>query len=184
MATTNNTANVHFGKPKASGAIYRAALGTALPTDATTELSADYKPMGYVHSDGLQENEERTTENAKAWGGDTVAMSQTEYVKSFHFSLIERNENTLKARYGEDNVTVEGNSIHVQHTSAELEEGVWVIEIALSPKKVVRKVIPKGKPIEFDEISFTDEELIAYGITLGTLPVDGVYVHEYEGEIS
>ena len=47
-------ANVSAGKPKVSGAVYRAALGSTLPTDATTSLDAAFKELGYVSEDGEQ----------------------------------------------------------------------------------------------------------------------------------
>ena len=42
----NNTANVSVGKPRPAGGIYRAPIGTALPTDANTALDPAYKSAG------------------------------------------------------------------------------------------------------------------------------------------
>ena len=44
-----NVDNVSTGKPKITGAVYRAPLGTALPTDATTALSGAFVDMGYIY---------------------------------------------------------------------------------------------------------------------------------------
>ena len=41
-----NTANVSTGKPKVGGAIFRAPLETALPTDAKTDLDKAYLSLG------------------------------------------------------------------------------------------------------------------------------------------
>ena len=39
----NNKANVTTGKPKVGGAVFRAPVGTTLPTDASTALNSAFK---------------------------------------------------------------------------------------------------------------------------------------------
>ena len=59
MGAKQSSANVTFSKPgtsaNKSGYIWVAPLGTAIPTDATTELDAAFVGLGYLSEDGLTE---------------------------------------------------------------------------------------------------------------------------------
>lgn len=181
----NNSANVSAAKPKATGAIWWAPAGTDAPTDASTTLASAFSSVGYVSSDGLTEKETRSYEKHKAWGGDTVASSQTEYAKSYSFKMIETNEATMKARYGADNVTAASGEVSkVRHNAAELDEGVWVIEMVIAGK-IVRKVMPRAKIEEIGDITYSDGSPVAYEVTLGLLPDEsGDYEVDYYAAVS
>ena len=166
-----NSANVSAGKPKINGAIYRAPLGTTLPTDAVSALNAAFKNMGYGSEDGLTNNNTPETENIKAWGGDTVLTIQSSKDDTFAFNLIETlNEDVQKAVYGDDNVS--GNledGMTVKANAQEQEAASWVIDMVL--KKAVRRiVIPEATITEISEITYNDSSAIGYGITLTAVP--------------
>ena len=168
----NTATNVTVGKPNVSGAVYRAPIGTTLPTDATTALDAAFVSLGYVSEDGLSNNNELSVEATKAWGGNIVYRSLTEMNDEFSFALIEtENADVLKTVYGSDNVTVGGdNSITVNIVAEDPEELVWVFELALRGGKARRIVVPDGAITAREEITYNDSDPVAYGVTVSAYP--------------
>lgn len=79
MANGNNAANVGVAKPASDGCLYVAPANTKVPTDATSPLGPEWECVGYLSEDGFSEAVTRTSEDKKAFGGDVVATSQTEY---------------------------------------------------------------------------------------------------------
>ena len=174
-----DTSNVTYGKPAVGGAVYSAPADTALPTDATTELAAAFKSLGYISEDGLTNENSPESENIKAWGGDTVLTVQTGKEDSFSYSLIEvLNIDVLKEIYGADNVTGTLESgIAITANSAELEEHVIVIDMILKNGYLKRIAIPKAKVSEVGEITYSDGDAVGFDTTIMALPDDDGNTH-------
>ena len=180
--STNNASNVSAGKPKITGAIFVAPLGTSLPQDASAELDAAFKGLGYVSDAGVVNGTAMQTTKIKAWGGDTVLVIQTSKDDTFKFTLIEvKNEDVLKFVYGSNNVSgtlATGLSIAVN--ALETPEVSPVIDMILSDNTAKRIVIPSAKISAVEDITYADNSVIGYGTTLDCLPDgNGDTHHEY-----
>lgn len=164
--------NVTTGKPKIGGAIYRAPVGTALPTDAKTELNAAFKEMGYVSEDGLTNSNSPETDSVKAWGGDTVLVVQTGKEDTFQGTFIEAmNTEVLKMVYGDKNVTGDVESgLTIKANADEAESYSYVIDMILRNNTLKRIVLPSAKVSEVGDITYSDSDAVGYETTLTASP--------------
>jgi hypothetical protein len=166
-----SSSNVSAGKPKVTGAIFIAPVGTTLPTDSTTALNSAFVELGYASDAGVVNSESRETETIKAWGGDTVLKPFTGKEDTFQFTLIEAlNVNALKLVYGDSNVTGDlTNGISIKSAAEDLDYHSFVIEMVLNGA-VKRIVIPSAKVTKVGDITYADGEAIGYDTTLSAVP--------------
>lgn len=177
--------NVSAAKPKVGGAVWRAPLGTPLPTDARSTLNEAFESLGYISSDGLTNSNSPSSENTTAWGGDTVLTQQTEKPDTFKFTLIEAmNPDALAAVYGDDNVsgTLE-TGITVKANSDPQPTCAWVVDMVLKDNAKKRVVIPEAAVTEVGDIIYADKSPVGYETTISAVPDDDHNTH-YEYLIS
>ena len=126
----NDKDNITIGRPKAGGAIYFAPAGTTLPTDATTALAEAFVNLGYVTEDGITTSVAEEANEIKAWGPETVMVSQNDYGETATFNLLETiRPAVLQYMRGNANVTIGSDgSIKSGTTGEQLPRGVIVVE--------------------------------------------------------
>jgi hypothetical protein len=177
----NKKKNVSAGKPKIGGSIFCADVGATLPTDATSDLSDDYKALGYISEDGVANGLSGDGDTIKAWGGDIVLKTSSS--ETYVFTMIESlNEEVLKTVYGDDNVVGdEDGALDISHKPGEeLPSKVIVIEILMTGRRAKRIVIPDAEVTAVGEVTYKDSAAIGYPTTLTAHPDDyGATAHEY-----
>ena len=168
----NNADYVTAGKPKKGGAIYRAPLGTTLPTNAIDDLDENFVNVGYISEDGLTNSNSPESDDIKAWGGDTVLALQTAKPDTFKFGMLEAmNMNALGTVYGEENVSGSlDDGITIIANSNDMKEYAYVIEMSLKNNVVKRIVIPDAKVTNIEDIVYKDGDAVSYTITLTAVP--------------
>lgn len=175
-----NVKNVSAAKPQIAGAIYRAPLGTALPTDAISALGDAFKECGYMSEDGLVNSNSPTSTQLKAWGGANVATVQTDRPDTFRGTFIESmNPDVLKTIYGDENVTGTSpeDGIAIKAGPVELEAHSWVFDMILKGGVLKRIVLPSASVSEIGDITYKDDDTIGYQTTLSAEPDAAGYTH-------
>lgn len=164
----NTVANVTAVEPGASGAIWRAPIGTTVPTNAKTALAEAFECLGYIAEEGPRNSLSRSTEEERAWGGDVVNVFETEHSDKWSMKLIEAmNVNVLKTVFGDENVSgTLASGISISVNAKEHEDAVYVLETILKGDVLKRVVIPVGRVTEVAEISYATTESQGYDITI------------------
>lgn len=172
----NKISNVVAGKPLSTGGILIAPTGTALPTTVSAAPNVAFVGAGYIGEDGVTENNGRTNEKIRAWGGDTVKVVQTEHTLTYQFTFIEAlNSDVLKTVYGSSNVTTTAATVStgtlqaIKMTSDVLPHKSYIFEIKDGDAKI-RIVIPDGQITEIGERTFSDAAAVGYQVTVECFP--------------
>ena len=179
MANTNTVTNVTAGKPKKTGAIFRAPLGTTLPTSADAELDQAFVGLGYAGENGLTNADSPDTDVIHAWGGDPVLNIENAREDTFNFKLLEGlNVNVLKAIYGDNNVTgTLETGITITVNANEQPEYAWVFDMIMRGGVLKRIVLPCAKISEVGEVVYGDDDAVGYDTTLLAMPDDAGNTH-------
>lgn len=181
MGAKQSSANVTFSKPGASanksGYIWVAPLGTAIPTDATTELDKAFVGLGYLSEDGLTEPASFTAgDDIVAAGGDTVAQADPTFSKTWTGTCIEAlNEDLLKVAYGSANVAVTpagatDGSITIKEQAGDIEHHAIVIDEMLKGGRKRRNVMPDATFLITGDISHVHTALVNFEFTINAYP--------------
>ena len=182
MPSNNTALNVSTGKPNITGGIYRAPLGTTLPSDASTALGGTFTPLGYIAQGGVTHSFNIDSGEYRAWGGDLVLTYLNSKTHSFAFGMIEvLNKTTYETLYGAANVTGTLNS-GISVTSpggGDMTEYVYVIELALRNGAMKRIVIPDGKISSVGDVTYSDDTAVSYPVTI-TAQIDSSGNSHYE----
>lgn len=183
--------NVFTGAPDqlTTGAILRAPLGTALPTDIETALDAAFKDSGYIGTDGLKLTPSTTTESIKDWNGSTIRDVLAEFAATMAWTYLELSTEALKAYFGDTNVTTtaatvsSGTQQAVKLNAVDLPTCAWAFKIKDGVRKILI-VVPQGKVTERGEITFTKTSAVALPVVMSTYPDasgNNVYIYTDDG---
>lgn len=175
-----NTAHVTAGKPKVGGHVFRAPVGTTLPTDALTALNSAFVDMGYISEDGVTNSNSPESEIIKAWGGTPVLTVMTSKDDTWQATFISAmNVEVQKMVYGDSNVTGSdlATGITVTANTKDLQEYEYVIEMICKGGVAHRVVLPKAKPSEIGDVVYTDSDAVGYDVTLSCSADDAGNTH-------
>lgn len=183
----NNGSRVAAGRPRVGGGLYRAPLGTPLPTDSTTPLAAAYVPLGPISEDGIQPSRDTSTEKVKEWDGSTLAKLLSDESRTFEALLYGvLDPDVLEFVFGEANVTItpatstSGTKIAVVDKGGQLDDCVLVFEMVHKGVKQ-RKILPVCSATCTGEENYVPGGLRGYTLEFeATKDASGAFTYEFD----
>lgn len=182
-----NANNVLAAKPKITGGVSVAPVGTALPTTEVATLNVAFKSPGYITDDGLKRTEDRDTDDVKAWGGDTILVTQNGVEAQLEVAFAEYlNQYTQALIYGDANVAVTPGgpsagtkTVITGKLGTPSPKKSWVVDV-FSGTAVGRLVFPIVQVTETEDVSYKDDDIAARGVKATLFPdASGNYFYEY-----
>lgn len=147
-----------------TGSIYRAPVGTTMPTDVTTALAAAWKELGYTET-GPSVDPDTNKERFIPWQSIApVAETVTEQTITATFILWQRNAETLKLAWGGGTVTGTTTRIYTPPATPTLLNA-FVIEVNDGPI-IDRYLLPRASASLAGPIPIAKDGVTGYEIEL------------------
>lgn len=165
----HNSNNIGAYSPQATGGVLAGPVTAKLPKSLKDSIGPEFESLGYVTEDGVTEAVARDSEKKKAWGGAIVKILTTDHEANWSFALMETaNVAGLKAVYGEDNITDNGDGEStLKINTDELPERAFIFDMLDKGSKVSKRiVIPKGRITEIGDVVYTHQDTTAFEVTI------------------
>lgn len=157
-----------------TGRIYKAPLGTTIPTTTTGTLDAAFADLGYA-ADGFTLKQDLKTTDINAWQTlEAVRVIANSLVRTFSFVLQQTNADTLSLAWGGATVTAGASGAYTLDLppAGALAEYVFLIDWS-DGDTTQRIVVPRGTLTSLPELKFTRAGAVDYSLEVRAVVPDG-----------
>lgn len=179
---SNDTHDVSNVKGVQGGYGFSAPTSATLPDDSDpfAALGTGFDNMGFISSDGIEEEIDADSDTVTDMNGDVVYVVKSSETETLVLTLISVTEAALKEMHGHGNVTSETNFFKVAHTIKDHDQRAYVFDLLLKDGRKLRKVVPSGIVSEVGSITYVSSEVYGREITITCMPdADGNRVIDY-----
>ena len=160
------THDVKLGIGDVLGMFYHAPAGTPLPATANAALSAAWKEVGDVSQDGINLSKDMSVENLRNWANRIKRNYLSEHTETVQAPIISTTEESLKTVLGEDNVTVNGNTIKASLSAGSLPPEEAFLFRMKDDDDMIVIACKKGQVTAIDGVNFAPNGAITWTPTI------------------
>lgn len=172
-----------------AGGLYIAPAGTPVPDDVDEPLSAAFKSLGYVSSDGVTISIDGSTTPIEVWSGERIGSLRDAFAIEYSMSLYQVLSPHVNATiFGDGSVTTSaatvehGNRMKVEISSRMPKMATLVLD-AFFEDKSIRQVAELVQMSDIDDITLVHNEPMAFQPTFSVFRgTNGVHVTQYSDD--
>jgi hypothetical protein len=175
MATIERSADlVAVG---ANGGGWVAPAGTAQPADLMTAPTSPWDPMGAISDDGLKLGFDEDSQEFTPWGLTTPFRTViTKSVRTFQMTLWETLRPAVVSimyRVPVTDLVPDGDGVYSfsESSSPAPDRRAYLFDV-YDGDTLQRFYIPQGEVTDRDDVTFKQDEMSGYGVTISTYPDD------------
>jgi hypothetical protein len=149
--------------PRIGGSVWKAPIGTAIPTSSFATLAPVYIDNGYTDDKGIGNKETRRNTQVFAWGGGLLGTLQQSYMRQYSFNLMQLlNADVLGTVFGQNNVfstpatSSQGHEFGVALNSNLLDTMTHVFDGIYQNQYLLRVAVPNGRVVTVGDMDFTN----------------------------
>ena len=163
---------VNLGIGLATGMFYTAPAGTALPAYPGESLAADWEEAGAITADGITWSTGKDSEPLRNWAKEIERLTASDEGGTVTAPMMYTSEDTLKAIFGEDYVTVTAaTATHGKLVSVTVEPGVSAGQMAFlfimkDGDDMMYLGTSKGVIRDVEDVAFAPTEAINWTATI------------------
>lgn len=165
--------DVKLGLGLATGMLYHATAGTALPTDPTETLPAAWTHIGDVSDAGATLALNKTVTNLRNWANVIKRVIMTDHSETMQSPIMDTVEETFKAVLGERNVTKANGVITANLSDGDLPEPEAFLWVMKDGDDMLMIGCSYGQVTAVDNVSFAPNAAINWTPTITALGDDG-----------
>lgn len=161
--------DVKLGLGRATGMFYHAPAGTALPTSLSGTLDTAWVHVGDVTDAGITLALNKTSTNLRNWANVIKRVIVTEHSETVQSPIMDTTAESLKAVFGEDNVTVSNDKVNVNLSSSSLPDEEAFLWIMKDGDDLLAIGCTHGQVTAVDNVSFAPNNAINWVPTITAL---------------
>lgn len=156
-----------------SGAtVYVAPIGTSAPTNIADAWSGTWVDIGLIGEDGIELSNDADTTDHRAFGGQKVRTTKSQFEKQFKFVALEYGQAVFDLLHPGSTAASSGGV--TTRTIKRPTPNPKAFGIELVDGDITRRIIvPKGEVSEVGSIQLKDDEMDGFELTVDAYEGDG-----------